>query len=881
MTTTTVNEITRSSYEYGWHDSDAAGATAKRGLTQTTVEDISARKDEPEWMLAKRLRAYRTFNKKPLPRWGADLTGIDFDNIKYYVSAADRPVTTWEDVPEEIRNTYERLGIPEAERARLVSGVAAQYNSEAVYHSIQEDLTKLGVIFTDTDTALREHEELFREHFGTVIPAGDNKFSALNTAVWSGGSFIYIPPGVHVDIPLQAYFRMNTESMGQFERTLIIVDENAYVNYFEGCTASVYSADSLHAAVVEVIVKKGARCRYTTMQNWSDNVYNLVTKRAKTDEGATMEWVDFNSGCIAEGSLVYTPDGPRKIEDMQVGDQVISFDDETGDLCFRKVSGKKFSGVRPVMEVKSGARRILVTENHPFYAWKYYPDRPRKLRRYEYAWVRADELQGKALLPRTMPDFGRSRLLDRPNLVSTFVGSNQWSDKEWERTRTRQTVLSGGERPIEVTEDIAWLMGLYVGDGYIATKRAKNGGLRYARVTFSVPTKDRAHSRLLSVMKDLCPDLDYAVRSDEILITWSSVELAELFLLNGFEGLARTKRIPEWVASLPARERASFIAGYLDSDGTWQKGSNFFSIKSVNKELINDAGKLLTSLGIPSRTHSEVIKGDPTRMIMGYKSKTNGSHTIYFIPNDLILQRVCPALKSKTDVLSENNTRLRKVGHSTLVVPDCLEVRDVKTAPPMVTARTWDLEIEGTENFICEGFLVHNSRVNMKYPAVWLMGEHAHGEVLSLAIAGKGQHQDTGAKMLHIAPNTSSMIVSKSVSYGGGRTSYRGQVKMMEGAQGSKSDVRCDALLVDNESRSDTYPYVDIREDDVTMGHEATVSKISDEQLFYVMSRGVDEVEATAMIVRGFIEPIAKEFPMEYALELNRLISLSMEGAVG
>ncbi|TDC06568.1 Fe-S cluster assembly protein SufB [Nonomuraea longispora] len=456
-------------YKFGWADPDAAGAAAKRGLSEEVVRNISALKNEPEWMLDLRLKGLRLFGKKPLPTWGSDLTDIDFDNIKYFVRSTEKQATSWDELPTDIKNTYDKLGIPEAEKQRLIAGVAAQYESEVVYHKIREDLEEKGVVFVDTDTGLKEHEELFKEYFGSVIPVGDNKFAALNTSVWSGGSFIYVPPNVEVEIPLQAYFRINTENMGQFERTLIIVDENSYVHYVEGCTAPIYSSDSLHSAVVEIIVKKNARCRYTTIQNWSNNVYNLVTKRAVAYEGATMEWVDGNIG----------------------------------------------------------------------------------------------------------------------------------------------------------------------------------------------------------------------------------------------------------------------------------------------------------------------------------------------------------------------------------------------------------------------------SKVTMKYPAVYLMGEHAKGETLSVAFAGEGQHQDAGSKMVHLAPHTSSSVISKSVARGGGRTSYRGLVQIEEGAHGSASTVKCDALLVDQISRSDTYPYVDVREDDVSMGHEATVSKVSEDQLFYLMSRGLDEDEAMAMIVRGFVEPIARELPMEYALELNRLIELQMEGAVG
>src|SRR6266850_2528558 len=454
--------------KFGFHDEDQFVFKSRRGLDREIVAQISDMKGEPKWMRDTRLKALEIFEKKPLPTWGGNVSEIDFQNIYYYVKPTSEEAKSWEDVPADMKRTFDKLGIPEAEQ-KFLAGVGAQYDSEVVYHKIKEHLEQQGVIFLSCDHGLKQHEDLFKEYYGTVIPSADNKFAALNTAVWSGGSFIYVPKGVHVDVPLQAYFRINTKDMGQFERTLIIVDEGAYVHYVEGCTAPTYSSDSLHSAVVEIIVKAGARCRYTTIQNWSSNVYNLVTKRAVAYKDATMEWVDGNLG----------------------------------------------------------------------------------------------------------------------------------------------------------------------------------------------------------------------------------------------------------------------------------------------------------------------------------------------------------------------------------------------------------------------------SKLTMKYPAIWLMGERAHGEVLSIAFAGKGQHQDAGAKMVHCAPNTSSTIVSKSVARSGGRTSYRGLVQVQEGASHSKSTVKCDALLVDTVSRSDTYPYVDVREDDVEMGHEASVSKISEDQLFYLMSRGMTEDEAMATIVRGFVEPIARELPMEYALELNRLIELQMEGAVG
>lgn len=456
-------------YQYGFHDpTDKYSFTAQRGLNRDIVAQISEMKGEPGWMRDFRLESYDIFESKPMPNWGGDMSGIDFQNIFYYVKASDQQEKSWDDVPEDIRKTYDRLGIPEAEK-KYLAGVKAQYESEVVYGSLQEDLAKQGVLFTDTDTALKEHPEIFKEHFGTIIPPSDNKFAALNSAVWSGGSFIYVPPGVNIEFPLQAYFRINTQNMGQFERTLIIVDEGASVHYVEGCTAPTYSSDSLHSAVVEILVKKKGRCRYTTIQNWSNNVYNLVTKRAMAYGDSLMEWIDGNLG----------------------------------------------------------------------------------------------------------------------------------------------------------------------------------------------------------------------------------------------------------------------------------------------------------------------------------------------------------------------------------------------------------------------------SKLTMKYPAIYLMEPGARGETLSIAFASDGQHQDAGAKMVHCAPDTSSRIISKSISKDGGRSSYRGLAKVVKGATNCKSNVVCDALILDPESRSDTYPYIEVEEDDVAMEHEASVSKIAEEQLLYLMSRGLTEAEASAMIVTGFIEPLVKELPMEYAVEMNRLIELQMEGSVG
>ena len=455
-------------YRLGWHDPEHYVFTPKKGLSGQVVEEISHLKSEPEWMRRFRLKALRHFLSRPMPSWGADLSEIDFDDIYYFIRSTEKQAGSWEDLPADIRDTWDRLGIPDAEK-RYLGGVSAQYESEVVYHKIKRELDDIGVLFADMDSALREYPDIVKEYFGTIVPPNDNKFAALNSAVWSGGSFIYVPPGVSVEIPLQAYFRINAENMGQFERTLIIADEGSYVHYVEGCSAPIYTSDSLHAAVVEIVVKRGARVRYTTIQNWSTNVYNLVTKRAAAHEDAVMEWVDGNIG----------------------------------------------------------------------------------------------------------------------------------------------------------------------------------------------------------------------------------------------------------------------------------------------------------------------------------------------------------------------------------------------------------------------------SKTTMKYPAIYLLGKGARGEVLSVAFGGKGQHIDAGAKAVHVAPFTKSVITSKSVSKDGGRTSYRGLVRVEPGAHHARSTVRCDALILDDASRSDTYPCIEVEEETAALGHEATVSKVGDDQLFYLMSRGLSEAEATAMIVNGFIEPITRELPMEYAVELNRLIELQMEGSVG
>jgi len=867
----------KDSYEekYGFNVSEANYAfKSRKGIDREIVEQISQMKNEPGWMTEFRLRSLDIFFKKPMPKWGGELDGIDFNNIFYYVKATSGNETSWEDVPEDVKYTFDRLGIPEAEQ-KYLSGAGMQFESEVVYHSIRKDLQDKGVIFTDTDSALKDHPELFREYFGTIIPPTDNKFAALNSAVWSGGSFIYVPKGVNVEMPLQAYFRINTKNMGQFERTLIIVDEGAQVHYVEGCTAPTYSSDSLHSAVVEIAVKSKARARYTTIQNWSPNVYNLVTKRAVAYEDATMEWVDANLGCLASESTVTTPNGIKTIEAVDVGDKVLSYDESAGKLCFRTVTAKRFSGYQPIHTVSVGERKLNVTANHPFYSYVYDQDAPKKLGRYQLAYVRADHLE-KAIIPRTSEDYGAPYKLDVPVLETRFDSFNQYAD-DLSMTRTRETRMNASEYS---NDNMMWLFGYWVGDGDIQLKSGKTEGVvRWAKVGFSTPRTDRARGRLMETMTALV-DAEPTERSDGHHLAWSSKELAEFFIINGFEGKSYSKHVPTWVWSIPESQRLAFIAGYLDSDGH-VKGRNF-NLKSTNRALLEDIASLLVTLGITSRLFTEFDQPREVT-IMGNVCIAHSAYRLEFRFDERLFTHISPRLCARAQAAKASTMVTKRiVGRSNIELSEDVEIVRVKVSEPSAEpVATWDIEVEGTGNFVSQGFIVHNSKLTMKYPAVYLMGPRAHGEVLSIAFAGKGQHQDAGAKIVHGAPDTTSQVISKSISMHGGRATYRGLLKVYEGATNSKSNVVCDALLMDEESRTDTYPSIEIDEQNVTIGHEASVSKVGEDMLFYLTSRGITVEQANAMVVSGFIEPIAKELPAEYSIELYRLVQLQMEGSVG
>jgi Fe-S cluster assembly scaffold protein SufB len=651
------------------------------------------------------------------------------------------------------------------------------------------------------------------------------------------------------------------------------------VHYVEGCSAPVYSTDSLHSAVVELIAKPGARIRYTTIQNWSPNVYNLVTKRAKAETEATVEWIDANIGCLASRARVITPSGPKVIADVRPGDQVQSWDPELGEFVFAEVTATRFSGYQRVHEIRSGVRSLYATSNHPIYSYRYDADRPKKLERYFLDYVRTDEVT-QAIVPRSSVAFGTPHKVEFPSTTTEFESTNQWG-RPFVARRARPSRLPG--EAIETDDDLMWLFGLYVGDGSMETRYGVQGdNLRWAKVQFSVPESDRARSKLERIMSNLVPGMRPTRRADGRLIAWNSVDLANVFLHEGFRGMARSKQVPAWIETLPESQRLAFIAGCLDSDGCVVSAWRSFSIKSVSRDLLERLAWILTTLGIPARIHTE-HHGPRRVQILDYESTSHGAHILVFPLDERLFAFLSDDLATKARGVEPASVRYhRKVARSQIVLPEAVEVRKVTVSEPSnAIVPTYDIEVAGTGNFVAEGFIVHNSKLTMKYPAVVMTGPKAHGEVLSVAYAGEGMHQDAGAKMTHAAPETSSIIDSKSISKDGGRTTYRGLVRVEEGAHHVKSHVRCDALILDEESRSDTYPYMEVEEKDARIGHEATVSKVGDDQIFYLMSRGLTEQQATAMIVNGFIEPIAKTLPMEYAVEMSRLIELNMEGAVG
>jgi Fe-S cluster assembly protein SufB len=840
----TESEIVKgigSDYEvkYGFHVPEDYFFKSGRGLSHELVDAISSHKDEPAWMRKFRHKALEYFNARPLPRWGGNVAGIDFDNIFYYIKPTEGQADAWEDLPADIKDTWDKLGIPEAEK-KYLAGVGAQYESEVVYHKLQEDLTKQGVLFLDMDSGLREHEDIVKKYFGKIIPPNDNKFAALNSAVWSGGSFIYVPPGVKIEMPLQAYFRINAENMGQFERTLIIVDEGAYVHYVEGC----------HCA----------------------------------------------------GSMVRVGGGEKPIEEIEIGDEVLTHEGRFRPV--RDTMQRRFEG--PIFHIKfagEGYRSLAVTPRHPFFVAR--RDRARDHNRvFRAEWAEAWELRKGDYLavPATIE-------VEAPPLVL-----------QPEVTVGRGKGPAVAERlEVGLSPGMCRVMGLYVAEGSVSANTSY--------VCFDSATdEETARDLVRFVMEETFGiepwEYKYKGRAGRSL-RYSSVRAARFFAQT-FGRTTAELRIPDWVFGLGVEHRASFVRGLYDGEGSFDSKLDLYRINQTNQEVAQRLRELLLSLGIrASLSCSE--RPAPRRPMWQV--------AICKADNHLFEQKIIG--------LEQGESCARKAD---VVIADgyCwMPIRSIEEV--QANATVYNLSVEEDESYVCEGVVSHNctapiyssdslhsavveiivekgarcryttiqnwsnnvynlvtkravaheeatmewvdgnlgSKLTMKYPAIWLMGKGAHGEVLSIAFAGKGQHQDAGGKAVHVAPKTSSVITSKSISKNGGRAGYRGLLEIAKGAHGARSKVVCDALILDEESRSDTYPYIRIDENDISAEHEATVSKIGEEQLFYLMSRGLSESEASAMVVSGFVEPITKELPLEYAVEMNRLIQLQMEGSVG
>ena len=874
--------IERDYSKYGFHEPEEYVYKAKKGLTEEVVREISKQKKEPKWMLDFRLKALEHFFQRPVPTWGANLSKINFDEIVYYLKPTDKPATSWEELPESIRRTFEKLGIPEAER-KFLAGVGAQYESESVYHKIQENLAKQGVVFSDVETALQEYPELVKKYFGTVVPLNDNKFAALNSAVWSGGSFVYVPEGVDVKLPLQAYFRINSPQMGQFERTLIIAEPGSKVHYIEGCTASVYSADSLHAAVVEIIALPGSHVRYTTLQNWSNDVYNLVTKRAHAHENAIVEWLDANIGCLSEGTKIFTNPTVKNIEDISANDYVFAYEESSKSFVTKRVLGTKFSGIKPTYKVVlgNGKREIIATSNHPFLKLFYNKKKAKKLGRYWLEWVSLSKIKRRdyLLVSMDLPDIGSPHELGKINYERKAIGKNQYGAQYEIDTSYKYNEFKS---PEFTDENLMWLLGVYVGDGSsdiaVSDKSKAN---RYGRVTFSVPSSDPIREKIISLVESIFELRHYTERKDKVCITYNSLLFAEWMRFNGFGGNAHTKQLPSWVFSLPKSQKLAFITGYIEADGTIRGGSA--RIKSCNEKLVEAIRILAFSCGM--HVNRIQTKREIKTIRIGKQDTENEYiHYVTYISNLAEIKNFMAEENRKK--LGKGSLKERRFNHVTRTrklenLPDYLGILPVTSIISVGEKPTYDLEIEGAHNFVADGVVVHNSKVTMKYPSVYLLGKNARADILSIAFAGKGQWQDTGGKAIHLAPNTSSTITAKSVCKDGGKTTYRGLVKILPGSINSKSFVRCDALILDEQSVSDTVPYMEINENKVSVGHEATVGKVNDVQLFYLMSRGLTEQQALTLIVNGFFEAFTKELPLEYAVEFNRLIQLEMTGAVG
>ena len=841
------------------------------GVSKALVRQISADKEEPEWMLKKRLEAHELFENMDMPNFGPNLSDLNFDEIHFYMRPdAKKNSESWEDVPADIRETYEKLGIPKAEREAL-AGVGAQYESEVVYHKLKKELAEQGVVFLDCDEGLKQYPELFKKYFMTTCVATNlHKFSALHAAVWSGGTFIYIPKNVKVKLPLQAYFRMNAKKGGQFEHTLIIADEGSEVHYIEGCSAPRYDSNSLHAGCVEIHVLKGARVRYSSIENWSKNTYNLNTKRAIVYENGIMEWINGNTGCLTENSKVFTNSmGPKNIKSIKTGDNVFVWDEDTNSIKTSKVKSKIFSGNKKVYRLSSGGREIEASSNHPFLTLIREKNNPNhKKGFFKLVWKPLEELKRGDLVGiiKKLPHKGKSYHLPKIKIGKEVSSKNQYSSFKMD---TSYLYNKNIKIPEETNKDFMWLMGLLMGDGHIDLKNNK--------INIATHEKEDYRDDLIKLLKKLF-NYNVTEKKERYIIVNSKI-LCELFSEIGFSGTADTKKMPPWVFTLPEKQIFSLLAGYIDSDGHISKNAVYLT--SVSKNLLEDVKFLGIQIGLWGSKIFEHGKARNSE-ILGKKVRLKDSWRLFFNGKNVkSLPLKCKAKKDKINKLkTRRNYSSSKGFNFKSKVNEEIGFSRVNKIEETGIKPTFDIEVEGYHNFIANGLIVHNSKVTMLYPSSVLIGKGASTDYVGIAYAAKGMYQDTGCKVYHLAENTTSHVISKSISMDGGITNYRGLVKIKKGCKGAKSSVRCDGLMLDDRSKSGTVPAMEVEENDVNVSHEAAIGKIGEEQLFYLMSRGLNEKEATKMIVSGFIEPLIKELPLEYAVELNRLIELEIENSV-
>lgn len=809
---------------------------AKVGLNKNIVEEISTIKNEPAWMRDMRLHAYQLFLQKPMPAWGANLSDIDFNAIHYYVQPQDQQGRKWSDVPKEIKETFDKLGIPQAER-KFLAGAGAQFESEVIYHSLAEELKKQGVIFESTEQGLKKYPEIFKKYFGTVIPAHDNKFAALNTATWSGGSFIYVPRGVHVTLPLQAYFRINSERMGQFERTLIIADEGSSLHYVEGC--------------------------------------------------------------FIAGARVKTRNGEKPIENISIGDEVL-----THKGRYRKIYNKMqrlYKGsIYSITYYGDSSANLKVTNEHPLLVVKRERFRERN-KKFIPEWLPASGLKEGDYLAVPIPKLKEST--EKAAQISFPLG------------RGRHTPVDQLSN-FRFEPDFFRLLGYYFSEGHVDNEH-------YLSFSFNANEKE-----YIQDTNNLCAHyfgkapIANAVRQNGQTFVVCSTSTARPWA-RSFGSTVYEKHAPEWLLCAPNRLLSQWVRGIWRGDGSYDDKKNVFRFHTISRDVAYTFRDALLKLGIissvnlqyrdkPRRNIYALIIASPFNEkfgeIVGREAPNGSLSGSPFHLDDEYLYVPIRAIKIEQKETTVYNVSVEEdesyvcegvISHnctaptysSNSLHSAVVEIIVRKNARVQYTTiQNWSNNVY---NLVTKRAIVHEggemfwldcnlgSKVTMKYPCIILRGKGARGEIQSFAFAGKGQHQDTGGKVIHVSPNTSSTIVSKSISKDGGRASYRGLVRVVPGARGVKTHVQCDALLLDERSRSDTYPTMKIEEQDASVAHEATVAKIGAEQLAYAMSRGLDEQQAASQIVNGFALPIVKQLPMEYAVELNRLLELEMKGSVG